>query len=277
MAQRSLLLLIAVAASCCLALRPQLEPPKIFTPASASRTRIVINCAPSDEPPAAAENKAPPPPPPPLSSLSSLAATQDELQIAATSAAPTAACDVRQTPDERRRSLLLGVTAPIAAAALYAFQRANPVNPVKLLAAMEARSPALPEALASGTPTLLEFYAPWCISCREAAPAMMRFEKRYEGKVNFVVCNAEDPQYADIVRYFGVDGIPHLALIDEKKKLRSTLIGEVPETVVGASLKALANGTPLPYDEGTAAGPDQTPEAAANRAARREGNERWYQ
>jgi len=147
--------------------------------------------------------------------------------------------------------LILGIASPLAAAGLYACQRANPVNPVRLLAAMEDRSPSLPDALGSGTPTLLEFYAPWCVSCRESAPAMMRLEKRFGGKVNFVVCNAEDPQYSQLVRLFGVDGIPHLAFIDSDRKLRSTLIGEVPEALVEQSVLALADGRSLPYDATT--------------------------
>ena len=187
--------------------------------------------------------------PPALSALSRLAETQDDVAAAAaTPGVPSAACAVTQTPDERRRSLILGVAAPMAATALYAYQRANPVNPIKLLAALEARSPELPTALASGTPTLLEFYAPWCVSCRDGAPTMLRLEKRFSGKVNFVVCNAEDPQYAQLVRLFGVDGIPHLAFIDSERKLRSTLVGEVPEKIVEQSVDALASGRPLPYD-----------------------------
>ena len=46
----------------------------------------------------------------------------------------------------------------------------------------------------------------------------------------------------------GVDSIPHLALIDETRKLRSTLVGEVPEKVVEESIDALAERRRLPYD-----------------------------
>jgi len=185
-------------------------------------------------------------------SISPLAALADSEPSAPTMEAGTsapvagAACAAVQSPDERRRSLILGVSAPLAAAALYGFQRANPINPLKLLAEMEARSPTLPDALASGSPTLVEFYAPWCVSCRESAPAMMRLERRFTG-VNFVVCNAEDPRYAELVRLFGVDGIPHYALLDKSSKLAGTLVGEVPESVVESSLVALAADRPLPY------------------------------
>jgi hypothetical protein len=107
----------------------------------------------------------------PTSPLAALAATQQEDVISAAAGSPSSAaqCSVTQTPDERRRSLLLAIAAPLAATGLYAFQRANPVNPIRLLSAMEARSPALPDALSSGTPTVVE-----CVSAiqRESRSAL---------------------------------------------------------------------------------------------------------
>ena len=129
----------------------------------------------------------------------------------------------------------------------YFVQRANPVNPVALLARMEEGSPALPDALASGRPTLVEFYAPWCVSCKESAPGMMRLQKQYGDRVNFVVLNGDDPRNGGLVRKFGVDGVPHLAMISAERTLQGTLIGDVPEPVVDATVKALAAGRPLPY------------------------------
>ena len=190
-------------------------------------------------------------PSPAVSPLAALAATEVpatccETGAEATSTVATAACAAEQTPDERRRSIVLGVAAPVAASAFYAFQRLNPVNPVNLLQRMEARSPTLPEALSTGRPTVLEFYAPWCIDCRNSAPTMMRLEKRYGDRMNFVVCNGDDPQNAELVRLFGVDGIPHVALIDEKRKLKATLVGEIPSSVLESNMAALADGTPPP-------------------------------
>ena len=187
-------------------------------------------------------------PPPPkqttsLSALSALASTQDE-SIAITPMISTACA--APTPSERRRSVILAAAAPLAATALYAFQRANPVSPVNLLALMEERSPALPDALASGRATCVEFYAPWCISCKESAPSMLRFEKRFGDRINFVTINGDDPRNAELVRLFSVDAVPHLALIGSDRKLKGTLIGEVPPAVVESSLEKLGEGEQLP-------------------------------
>jgi thiol-disulfide isomerase/thioredoxin len=190
--------------------------------------------------------------PPRFSSLSALAATEasaldpvSEQPVKAPMS--SAACAVTQSPSERRRSLVMGVTAPLAAACLYTFQRLNPVNPVALLRRMEERSPSLPDALSTGRPTLLEFYAPWCVSCKESAPTMMRLEARFANQVSFVTVNGDDPSNEKLVRLFGVDGVPHFALIDGGRKLQGTLIGDIPDSVLEQSVTALAEGRPLPY------------------------------
>ena len=75
----------------------------------------------------------------------------------------------------------------------------------------------------------------------------MRMQAQYQGRVNFVVVNGDDPRNLDLVRLFGVDGIPHLSLISSERNLAGTLVGAVPERVVESSLDALAAGKPLPY------------------------------
>eukprot|EP00325_Prymnesiales_sp_UTEX-LB-985_P028058 CAMPEP_0174732746 /NCGR_PEP_ID=MMETSP1094-20130205/59968_1 /TAXON_ID=156173 /ORGANISM="Chrysochromulina brevifilum, Strain UTEX LB 985" /LENGTH=200 /DNA_ID=CAMNT_0015935299 /DNA_START=193 /DNA_END=795 /DNA_ORIENTATION=- len=179
------------------------------------------------------------PNPSPLSALAASVASSEIVTAGGT-------CDAPLTRVERRRNVALAIAAPLAAAAVYFNQRANPVNPVALLARMEERSPSLRDALDSGRPTLVEFYAPWCTSCKESAASMMRIEKQYGDRVNFVVVNGDDERNAQLVRLFGVDGVPHLSLINEERKLQSTLIGAIPESVVRASIDALAAGQPAP-------------------------------
>ena len=52
---------------------------------------------------------------------------------------------------------------------------------------------------------------------------------------------------AELVAKFGVDGIPHLALISAQRKLVGTLVGAVPDGVLEQNLRALAAGEALPY------------------------------
>lgn len=164
-----------------------------------------------------------------------------------------AAADARvvDLPPNRARRVNLGlaVASPVVAASLFFAQRSSllGIDPVGLLGKMEAQSPTLPVALANGRPTVVDFYAPWCESCKVSAPGMYRLERLYAEKVNFVVMNGDDARNAGMVQRFGVDGIPHLALISADRKLVGTLIGEVPEAVLESNLRALAAGAALPY------------------------------
>lgn len=62
-----------------------------------------------------------------------------------------------------------------------------------------------------------------------------------------MVLNGEDPANAQLVRLFGVDGIPHLAFIGGDRQLKGTLVGTIPERVVEQSLEALVQGRALPF------------------------------
>ena len=66
-------------------------------------------------------------------------------------------------------------------------------------------------------------------------------------KANFVVVDGDAPENAQLVRTFGVDGIPHVALISAERKLAATLVGGIPESVLEADAVALVSGRPLPY------------------------------
>lgn len=131
-----------------------------------------------------------------------------------------------------RRNVLLALGSSAAAASLYALQRANPADPVRLLRLMEAESPPLAVALKNGKPTVVEFYAPWCESCKLGARGLRKLERVYGGRVNFVTINGDDPCNQDAVRIFGVDSIPHFALFSGERVLRDTLIGAVPPSVL---------------------------------------------
>ncbi len=79
------------------------------------------------------------------------------------------------------------------------------------------------EVLQSGTPVLIDFWAPWCAPCRAIAPVVEEVARDYAGKLKVVKMNVDDNPRTP-TRY-GVRGIPNLIMFQN---------GEVKEQIVGA-------------------------------------------
>jgi thiol-disulfide isomerase/thioredoxin len=144
-----------------------------------------------------------------------------------------------------RKAIALGST--LLGCCLFFFQPAQSVSGVALLHAMEKDSIGMNEALCNGKPTLVEFYADWCESCKALAPTMRAMEFKYKNEVNFITVNGVNPDNVELVSAFGVDGIPHMAFIDKNTAVLTALIGAVPEKMLSSEINALVKAEPLPY------------------------------
>lgn len=45
---------------------------------------------------------------------------------------------------------------------------------------------SLQVAVCNGKPTIIDFYADWCASCKEMAPSMRSVETQYKDRINFI-------------------------------------------------------------------------------------------
>ena len=89
-----------------------------------------------------------------------------------------------------------------------------------------ARKSLTPEiALNNGKPTVFEFYADWCIACREMAPSMFNIYEEAKNKVDFVLLNVDNTLWEDLIDEYAINGIPQLIFFDANGNLAGRTIG----------------------------------------------------
>lgn len=88
-------------------------------------------------------------------------------------------------------------------------------------------------AVASSTPTLVDFWAPWCGPCKAIAPILEELAGEWDGKLQIAKVNVDD--HADISAEFGIRAIPTMLLFKDGKVI-DQVVGLMPKAALKAKL-----------------------------------------
>lgn len=89
------------------------------------------------------------------------------------------------------------------------------------------------EALKSGKPLLVDFWASWCGPCRMQGPIIEDLAQELGEKA--IVAKVNTDEYGDLAERFGVQGIPTLIVFKDGKPVK-TFVGVTPAPQLKAAL-----------------------------------------
>lgn len=83
------------------------------------------------------------------------------------------------------------------------------------------------EVLQSDIPVVVDFWAEWCVPCKQIGPALEELSSEYEGKVKIAKVNVDENMESPAK--LGVRGIPALFMFKDGEVV-SNKVGGVPKT-----------------------------------------------
>lgn len=148
---------------------------------------------------------------------------------AASSSTSSAVAETFDPAAMKKRNLGVACASVALALGNYVWQYLHPITPIQILYEMEQKSAPVTVIGNTNKPTVVDFWAPWCENCKMLAPTLRQMEEQYGKDINFVMINGDQPAAWPLIEAFGVDAIPHLALVEADGTVDTALIGLVPK------------------------------------------------
>jgi thioredoxin 1 len=92
----------------------------------------------------------------------------------------------------------------------------------------------------SDVPVLVDFYAPWCVPCRQLTPIVERLAVKYAGRVKVGKLNVDDAQ--DLATKYGIVNIPRVYVFKGGDQPREKLVGLKSEAELSKILDGVLQG-----------------------------------
>jgi len=90
------------------------------------------------------------------------------------------------------------------------------------------------EVLESNLPVLVDFWAEWCMPCKQIAPVIEELAQEYEGKIKICKVNIEEAK--DLAAQYEIMSIPNLVLFKNGQQV-DQLAGSVSKGTIEAKIK----------------------------------------
>lgn len=95
------------------------------------------------------------------------------------------------------------------------------------------------EVVESKIPVLVDFYADWCVPCRQLQPTIDKLAQEYSGKIKVVRLNTDNNP--NLTNKYHVTSIPRVLFFKQAEEPSITIIGLVAEQEIVNGIKRILN------------------------------------
>lgn len=79
----------------------------------------------------------------------------------------------------------------------------------------------------SNKPAVLKFYAEWCASCKQYAPAYEQVKATLSNKADFYEIDVDESQYRDLIKELRVARIPETVFVSKDRNSINKVLGPI--------------------------------------------------